>query len=71
MQEDLGAGLNILGKGTGSLDSEVAARSWWVGIEVDLFNGKDVIGGIGAVLATVLAKNCELVFGNRTCKYSP
>ena len=59
MQEDLGAGPDILGKGTGSLDSEVAAWSWWVGIEVDLFNGKDVIGGIGAVLATGLAKNCE------------
>ena len=59
MQEDLGAGLNILGKGTGSLDGEVATWSGWVGVKVDFVNGKDVIGGIGAVLATGLAKNCE------------
>ena len=50
MQEDLGAGLNILGKGTGSLNSEVATWSGRVGVEVDFVNGKDVIGGIGAVL---------------------
>jgi hypothetical protein len=52
LQEDLGAGLNILGKGTGSLDGEVAAWSWWVGVEVNFVNGKDVVGGISAVLAT-------------------